>query len=372
MKKLIIYHNFKENYIVSYPVQLMYLMFYDDKIKNYLKNNNMQVISLLDYFINEEDKNKIIKDNFKLCDKEIMEIQERTSDNFINNYFLKCEEFSNSVIIGFHHEGFDMILGKNYDKFKSKNCKIYLWQDDLHYFNKINKIPYDAPVADFRLDKVDYILTPSIKYFQNISSPYLSKTINYYYCFNENVFNKIDVNWSDRINKIVLTGSVCHGYPVRRMLHLAYKNYKKNKKDPIGKLIEHIPHIGGDRIIFNDKNGINYYAQLCKYKAAVFGFYKHPLNYPLAKIMEFLICGNLAFLEYNSCLDELGLVKFKHYVPVLKNCKNELVMDNLEYYEKYLNSNIGEKIAKQGCIFARNKFTMMNKVKEFLQINNSN
>lgn len=91
---------------------------------------------------------------------------------------------------------------------------------------------------------------------------------------------------------------------------------------------------------------INYYNELSKYKSAFVGHHNYPLNYLLAKHIEVLMCGCLAFFEPNILLKEqLGLIEYEHYVPCFD--ENGLIKDE-DFYINWMNSKEGEEIAYNG------------------------
>jgi hypothetical protein len=66
------------------------------------------------------------------------------------------------------------------------------------------------------------------------------------------------------------------------------------------------------------------------------------------------MCGCLAFFEPNKLLEEqLGLIEGVHYVSCFKD--GELIKDE-EFYLNWMNSELGEKIAKNGKDYIRKKF----------------
>jgi hypothetical protein len=82
-----------------------------------------------------------------------------------------------------------------------------------------------------------------------------------------------------------------------------------------------------------------------------------PIDFPLCKLWEIMLSGCLAFIEPKEYLQkDLNLIPFVHYVPMLINKKNQLVID-IEYYNKYLGTDLGFKIAKQGFEYIRDNFS---------------
>jgi len=362
-------YNIQSAYTVSYPVMLSYKIF--TIMKTYLESKNLKIYDIVDFISQQDQKNKIIDEklNFQLSDEEITEI----FLNAINNMmaYINTNNIQNGIIIGFHPAGFDhMYYASNYQILKNHNFKLIMWQDDLHCFNRVQNIPDSDVAIDSRIDNTDYILTPSIQYYKNIKSPYLEKTIFYFYCLNDSWFNELPINnFKSRTNKILLSGCTGKVYPLRYFFY-EFCNNKKNESHRLYKYFDYLEHPSYDRKKNQSKSGINYLKILNSYKGAFFGFYQYPLNYPLAKIIEILASGTLGFFEYSPVLEEqLGLIKYVHYVPILVDKHNKPILD-INYYKKYLNEPIGEQIMLAGCKYVREKFTMKNKCDEFIGIVN--
>ena len=229
----------------------------------------------------------------------------------------------------------------------------------------------DKPVTDYRLQSADLILTPSRLFFEHQKSQYLDKTIQYFYCFNENYLPELANKFQDRKQKILLSGANYYtngvGYPIRNHIYGYWQKNKQNK-DSIGEYIDYLSHPSYDRLLNGDKSGINYYKILASYRGAFFGFAAAPQNYVLAKIIEILSCGCIGFFEYSPLLEkDLGLIKFKHYVPIMVD-ENNVPMYDRDYYLKYLLGSEGEKIANEGYKYVINKFNMKNKCDELHNI----
>lgn len=362
----------KENYTVSYPVILNFKLFY--LMKDYFKQNNFEIITLNDFIPNQQDKEVIndITKNFTLSDEEFDRISIDAQKNLME--MIKTDDtYKDSYIIGFHPKGYMWFFRSYaYNNLKEKNIKIIIWQDDLHCYPKTKKLDYNTIVLEDSLNKMDLLLSPSIHYWKNLNHPLLDKARYYFYCFNETFFDKLPMdNYNDRINKILLSGANYKGYPIRQTLLKYYNDNKSANQDNLAQYIDYYPHPSYDRNKNKGKTGLDYYTEISKYKAAFFGFYEYPLNYPLAKIIEILACGTLGFFEENPVIYQyLGLEKFKHYVPILVDDKNEPIFD-MNYYTNYLNGELGKKIALEGCKYVRNKFTMKNKCDELINILNT-
>ena len=367
MRKLIIFHYIKEDYTVSHSVMLNFRLFYYKK--DYFKSKGYEITTVKDY-IKESDLIKINnkEENYKFNDNDIKKIQDDACVNFIN--IIKNDNtYNNSIIIGVHPIGFMwMYANETYDILKKKNIKLINWQDDLHVYPRNIKADITTNVNATSLDRMDLMLTPSIHYWKNINSPYLSKTNFYFYCINETFNNMLRINnFKTRKNKILLSGAIYNGYDVRQEL-LRYYNKFHNNTATLASYIDYFEHPTYDRNKNKGKTGLDYYKVLNSYKGAFFGFYKYPLDYPLAKIIEILFCGTLGFFEYSPVLkDYLGLIEYVHYVPLLKDTKGTLILDKC-YFLKYLDTIEGEKIALAGCNYVRSKFNMTEKCNELIKI----
>jgi len=368
-----ILHHIKLSHTVSYPVMLSYKVF--TIMKDYLESQNLEIYDIIDFILLQEQKDKIIdeKSNYKLTDIEIKNIYLNAVKNMMS--YIENNDVYNGIVIGVQPYGFDPLFRPlHYEIFRKHNFKLFLWMDDLHAFNRNINMPDDAITLDHRLDKVDYILTPSYNYYRNIKSPYLSKSIFYFYCLNENWFNDLPTNnFRKRTNKILISGASGNGYPLRNYFREFYSyNIKlkaqRRKSHALFPYIDYLQHPGYDRLTNGGKTGLDYLKILNSYRGAFFGFLKHPLDHPLAKIIEILGSGTLGFFEYHPILEEqLGLIKFVHYVPILVDKTNKPIFDVM-YYQKYLNEPIGEQIMLAGCKYVREKFTMKKKCDEIVKL----
>jgi hypothetical protein len=248
---------------------------------------------------------------------------------------------------------------------KYENIKIILWQDDLHAFFKTSE-------SQKKLDYVDHIITPSPIYFKNTAAEYLSKTSFFFYSIDFNVNDQYYVKWEDRQNKIILSGCVSKGYPIRAIIR---NEIEKNKKfREIGYFLEK-PRVkeyeyNGDKVL---PYGDNYYKELGKFKGAFFGYYLYPKNFNLAKIIEILSMGCIGFFEYSPLLEkELGLIEMKHYVPCTNKETGKLIND-VEYYKYYLENRDGKgkMIAENGREYVRKNFSIANGFENYVKILNN-
>jgi hypothetical protein len=399
--KLIIFYHLKDWYNLSYPVLFNYLSII--KNKEMLTENNIELINFIDFlpdedkeFINTSNKNNIDVD--ELPDYPSNGMYGKGYVSYVHKAFAKLVDimrtsnlYDNSILIGFQNIGSDFFFYRKghcpfdyYDVFKSKNCKFIMWMDDLHGFPDFPNIEdYDenkdySNCKDYRLDIVDKILTPSRFYYEHLNSQYLTKTIQYFYSLNEDWYTKLDINnFNERRNKILLSGATPYAsdwninnyspYPIRTQLRRFYE-----KKLFIYNLIELLEHPGYNRIKNNffDKVGLKYLKHISMYKGAFFGYGKKPWNVNLAKIIEILMCGTIGFFEFSPLLEkELGLIAFKHYVPITDDTGN-LIKDT-NYYLKYLNSKEGEQIALNGANYVRTEFSSKRRINQLITIINT-
>ena len=297
------------NYDVGGLVRYFIKMFDDLDIRRIFNENNIKVIT-----------SKDIKENFKT-----------TEELFIQNIDSK-----NYIFLGIHPYG----LHKIYNNIK-EGPNFIVWQNDPHYFayyvddrdETIQK--YNKMYSSIFLDKIDYLITPSKIYFENLNiKKYDDKIIDFFYFINDEFFNEINyVNYKDRKSQVILSGTISDGYNSR----MEFKNINNN-------LIYYLHHPGYTNNLHMTE--LNYYNELSKYKSAFVGHNNYPLNYLLAKHIEVLMCGCLAFFEPNTLLKEqLGLIEYKHYIPCFD--KSGLIKDE-NFYVNWMNSKEGEEIANNG------------------------
>lgn len=402
--KIIIFYHLKNYYNLSYPVLFNYLGI--KKNKEMFKENNIELIDFKE-FLSKDDIDIIKTTNKNNDDIDYTSYVQKAVSNLVD-IMRNNNTYDNSILIGFQNIGSDYFFYRKghcpwdyYDIFKSKGCKFIMWMDDLHGFPNFPKISdYDenkdySNCSDYRLELLDKIITPSRHYYELLNSQYLDKTIQYNYSLNEDWYSEININdFKNRENKILLSGSFSC-YPIRKLLIeivtiynpkiVTYSNYNpstfppetinkiknnikgynKNFSDIIDVLIS--PGYNRKSNDFYSKVGINYLKTIAKYKGSFFGYAEKPLNFNLAKIIEILMCGTIGFFEFSPLLEkELGLIAFKHYVPIT-NDKGKLIED-VEYYLKYLNSEEGEQIAMNGANYIREEFASSKRINQLISI----
>lgn len=268
-------------------------------------------------------------------------------DDFIESINNKMHNLSNSIIFGIHPFGLSKIKKIN------KEYKKILWQDDLHWFanfverNGLSVQKFDKKYHISSLDDIDLLITPSIKYFENLNiTEYQNRTKFLFYSLNTNFFDEIKNTFSERKSKIILSGEINSGYSTRlKLKELSKINFKS-----IVDIIEHPGYSNNEHM-----TELNYYKKLSEYKAAFVGHYNYPLNFPLAKHIEVLMCGCLGFFQRNDSLKkDLGLEEFVHYIPCTDD--NDNLIEDENFYLKWIDSQEGKEIAKNAMLFVQKKF----------------
>ena len=369
MKKIILFRSPIKNGTVSYAVTYMYEMLLNNK--HIFKENNFELIDILTYTTNIHMKNKLLNDdhNLQMDNAEILDIY--INDTCINcfNCIKNNEEYNNCIILAFGGCAFSRYVSTDRIQIiNDRNITTIMWQDDIQDLIKHSNngnINDDVKIHVMEISNI--ILTPSIEYMKNINCRYLNKSIFYFYAFDEKLIQKYKpTNFNDRKCKIVLSGSMQRGYKTRVQLYDVYRA----SKTPFSNLIDFIHHPGYDRRKNAQYRGENYYDIISQYKAAFLGFYEYPLNFLLAKVVEILGCGTIGIIEPNPLLkEELGLIEYVHYVPMLMD-ENGIIIQDVEYYKKYLNTDEGNKIALNGYNYIKNNLLTKNRIQQLIKILN--
>lgn len=321
MKKLIVLsHN--DNYTVSGLIRYLIKMFYEDSIVEIFKEVGIEIIT-----------SKYIREKLNITDIDFLKSIKNTDEY---------------IILGIHPYGMDTALNSG------TSIKKVIWQDDLHYFahyeerDGLSVQRYSKKYTPRFLDRIDFLITPSSIYFKNLDiTEFDEKVVDFFYFLNEDFYTLTgNIEYEKRIDSVILSGAVGHGYTSR----MEFNSLRKYPE--FSELIYKLEHPG-----YSDNEHmteLNYYNELTKYKAAFVGHYNFPINFLLAKHIEVLMCGCLGFFEPNNLLEsQLGLVPFKHYIPVYDN--DGLIKDP-SFYRKWMNSEEGKKIASEGKDYVRKKF----------------
>ena len=321
MRKLIVLSE-SDDYTVSSLIRYLIKMFYEDSVIEIFKELGIEIIT----------------------SRYIKEILNKTEIQFLT----EVKEKENYLIFAIHPYGWETAI--------KSGCGIkkIMWQDDLHYFAHF--IERDGEIVQrfskkyepIYIKDVDYLMTPSSIYFKNLKiNQFDNKIIDFFYFLNEKNYQYIDESkFEKRIDGVVLSGDVVKGYDSR----VEFNNLRQNIlfKDLVYK-IEHPGYENNEHM-----TELNYYKELSKYKAAFVGHYVYPLNFLLAKHIEVLMCGCIGFFEPNPLLrEQLGLIEYIHYIPCFD--ENGLIKDD-SFYRKWIESDEGYMIAKQGKEYVRKKF----------------
>jgi hypothetical protein len=375
MKGLIIFCHPAVNYLVSTDVISQYLFF--KRAKKTFNSNNIEILYYYD-LLEETNKFKYenIEENYKYSESDLITEYKKDCieirNKIINNY-------TNYILIGLEPIGFDQIT--NYNLPNKKILSIY----DPHGFyliqnrkntdtDKIRTI-FDKEhiFNDARLDEVNLIVSPSVLYFKNINSNYFNKCKFVSFSYNEENNKLFSIqNFESFFNRkmlIVLQGANQNCYKYRNSLFFIKNklnesvNFINNfinfdNRDKFCELLEILPcsRYNRSNSKYNDEPGIKYLETLSQYQGSFIFFAVFPINFILAKVFEVMLAGCIAFIEPNESLkNDLGLIEYEHYVPVLMT-NNKMVFDT-NYYNKYLGTQEGLRIAKNGFNYIKNNFT---------------
>ena len=355
-KTLVVLNNINKDYDVGSLVRYIIKMYYDyDNSVLFLKNgikivNTDNIINGLYIPFN----NTLADDSEKL--------------KIFTTYAEKIEKFKKSIYFIIH--SFEHVTSSFLN---NKEIKKIFWHNDLHAFaydvqDRINKNisvqKYDTKYDIPKMDEINYLLTPSMQYFENLKiDKYNSKVKYLFYVLNHKHYEQVDYkDYNNRKNKIILSGCVCDGYETRMQLN----QYRETDKK-FNILIDKLEHPGYEKNAH--MTDMNYYKKLCQYKGAFVGNYVYPINFLLAKHIEVLMCGCLGFFERNHLLKEqLGLIEYVHYIPATDPKGN--VISNINYYIYWLQSEDGKKIAQTGAEYVREKYGV-NYIQEYIDFFNS-
>lgn len=336
MKKLVVIHYTIENYSPHALIRSLIRVFNDKEYRNILlEKYGLEVITSVD----------------------ILNDLKKTESQFIDDINGNTHEFNDSIFFGIHPHGIYLVDKISEEVNARKNIKTVGWQDDPHCFSKfiqdrINKKiiiqkyseKYDSPL----IEKLDYLLSPSLVYFKNLNiTKYDSKLIDMFYFIPPQYYERKFLEYKERKSKIILSGSASKGYVSRILFEKL-----KNKSKELDNLIHVQPHPGYDSKNNAHMTELNYYNRLSNFKGAFVGHYEFPLNYVLAKHIEVLMCGCLGFFEPNPLLEsQLGLKEYVHYIPCYKD---GALIEDANFYKEWIKN--GEEIAKNGQNFVMENF----------------
>lgn len=319
--------------------------------------NNIEVTPFINY-VPQLDKNTMMTDD----PKSSLDAHFETAMNEILLELPEVtEKFEKVIFLGFHPKPFTPIH-RHYKKIKKyNNVYTILWQDDLQaYFQPENRVK--------KFDLCDLIITPSPIYFKNVAPQLLDKTQFFFYSMDFNFIKSCQNKFSRRKNKIILSGCINSNYRIRSEINQEILH--NNKFAEIADVL-YKPRMKE----YNYKNrilpyGLNYYKILGAYKGAFFGYYDHPMNFNLAKIIEILSVGCIGFFEESPLLkEELGLLPYVHYVPCTSNGE---FIKKIKYYKYFLDNedNVGFTIAQNGRKHIEENFSNKNGIDNYIKIFN--
>ncbi len=359
MYKVFFFYCYKDKYYYSTPIINNFKILH--KMKKDFLEKNIEMISVLE-FLPQYNKERFMHDvSVEQLHIELMNAME----NIIAILPDIAGKYEKIIFLGFHPVSLAPFIKYYTELKKYANIKIILWQDDLHAFFK-------TPESQKKLDYVDHIMSPSPIYFKNTTAEYLSKTSFFFYSIDFTVNDGYYVKWENRQNKIILSGCVSKGYPIRAIIRNEIRKNKKFKEISyfLEKPREKEYEYKGDKVL---PYGDNYYKELGKFKGAFFGYYLYPKNFNLAKIIEILSMGCIGFFEYSPLLEkELGLIEMIHYVPCTNKETGKLIID-VEYYKYYLENKEGKgkMISENGRDYVRKNFSITNGFENYVRILNN-
>jgi hypothetical protein len=321
------------------------------------EDENYTVSGLVRNLIKSFDRmsfsNIFLKNGFKIITtKNIMEGHyiKKEIDDFLEMACNKHHVFGDFIAFGIHPFGLYELK-----KIFGTNIKKVVWLDDLHYFANfvdrkgVSIQKFSEKYRCLELDMVDYLISPSLKYFKNLGiDEHDNKLVDLFYMLNYDYFEVIDNDYDNREDKIILSGEVNNGYPIRKEFKML-----KEKSSDFESMIYHLVHPG-----YSDNEHMtemNFYSKLTNFKGAFVGHYSFPLDFALAKHIEVLMCGCLGFFERNDILkSQLGLEEFVHYIPCTDE-NGELIKD-FNFYMDWIKSEEGKRISIKGSEYVRDRF----------------
>lgn len=375
--------------------------------KHIFEKNNIDLIYFYELLPQERKKKYYdIEENFKLTNND--------NDEFTQDIYTSLEKINDSlklnvdvkyILHGWEPFGFDRFFDKKfYELFGKDNIRIskIILHHDFHGFVRSSplynnkEIPSDniyrilndgkinnMNINDRRLNECNLIISPTVVFFKNIKSKYGEKTEFIPFSYNPNnkkIFELQDFNnYFNRERKIIMSGALLV-YLHRKIITFLKKNIEQSflidrvvnldQREDFSNIIEIMPYEKYNRTNtkYNEERGIRYLRTLSKYMGAFMCFGDFPLDFHLSKLWEIMLSGCLAFIEPKEMLQtDLGLIPYVHYVPMLIDENNKLIID-MEHYNKYLGTDEGLKIAKQGFEYIRDNFTDEKAAEKYCEI----
>ena len=373
----------------SHPLRAISQLFYKIGSIQYMADHGIEVIPLPNFI--EDIILKYELRDYNTCEKYYINYD--TMDEKARKTFYACisklmkdiyttNNYNNSVIYGIQPMGFDPFLRdkievgfpiSNYEILKSKNIKVIIYHDDLHGypFIKNNRQMVDDHILlgtpinrsilqDIRCDRCDVLLSHAAPFFNHLKI-YGNKTRLYFTPLDDIIYSMFTPEtFYERKPKILLTGAI-GGYPLRTAIY-----DQLNIKNPIAiKHYEWFDHPGKILELTSCKKGglYSYYVKIAEYRAAVVGYYKKPLDHILYKTFEILATGTLLFSQETVHLQNIGMKKYIHYVPLTEAS----IVDNA-HLSKFMNTNVGKQIAKNGYNFVKSYMDNKKNMDYFINI----
>jgi len=413
---LIIFHPPCIDYNVSKEVLSQY-----DFLKNakyILEKNNINLIYFYELLPPEHStKYYDMEENFKYNDNDRTLINIYYKDViYVRNLILESKFYENSILHIFEiisswslrpDNGLENMDIELYNKYNKMNIRQIFSCYDFHAFyinyykqkhnlynekiekitnHKLLKLPIEIQAKNINNMWFDYnilLISPTVKYIENIKSKYAEKTEFIPFSYNTNnkkIFELQDFdNYFSRERKILMSGS-CSVYKHRKLITFIKQNKEQvylqanvinlNQREEFSNIIEIMPYEIYNRTNtkYNEERGIRYLRTLSKYMGAFMCFGDFPLDFHLCKLWEMMLSGCLAFIEPKDMLQiDLGLIPYIHYVPMLIDENNKLIID-MKHYNKYLGTEEGLKIAKQGFEYIRDNFTDEKVAEKYIKI----
>lgn len=340
---------FIKKWSIMYTFKILEELIFEDT--EFYDNNNINIIDITKFTKNEVNLDDISFSQYK-----------KIKNMYYKNIFDYISNNENHKIILYiiNDHAYNHIF-KHYDipKFKKNGIKIVLWLDDLFKLSK-NKLEnlnkYKKKFTSKILDLCDIILTPSIKYFENIESDYLPKTVYFPYMINENILDEYNINFDKKKYKILISGEINHLVYTKRkkcVMTMNKKYYEYIERPP--NKISNI-HL---KCTSNDNSLEGYYKKLNKYAACMMILAEYPVDYILGKCTEVYYANSLPILDYSSdIMKRLLLNPFDDYIPLLYN-KNGHIDHDIKYYFKFIKDNqIRNNIIENGKAIIKKYFCM--------------